>query len=75
MIDVFLVAFVSNLSASSFPEIYVWAMTFQIVILCEEFFFTIVIMGAKRSLSRWFNWDEGVLMWLHSRYIWLRLYV
>ena len=50
-------------------------MTFQIVILCEEFFFTIVIMGAKRSLSRWFNWDEGVLMWLHSRYIWLRLYV
>lgn len=74
MIHGSLVAFLPNLSASSFPRIFVWAITFRMVMLCEKFV-TMFIMGVTRSLSGWLNREEGFLTWLNNRYILLRLFV
>jgi len=66
--------FLASLSASSFPVMFVWALTFLMVILCDDCLMAF-IMCVMRSLSGWLFWEEGCLMWLSRRYMMLRLSV
>lgn len=57
----FVVPFVASEYAMSFPFILVWALTFWMVMLCQNHFMCCII-DAIGSLSRWLCWENGHLM-------------